>query len=48
MNELKGYHTYEELLSLIKKNGKLYNLDTIQKAYEIAKEAHKGQNEYLV
>lgn len=38
-----NYHTYEELLSLIKKSDKNYNLTTIQEAYNLAKKAHEGQ-----
>ena len=44
MSEFKGYNTYEELLSLIDRSGKKYNLNLIDKAYNVAKEAHKNQN----
>ena len=43
MSEYKGYNTYEELLSLIDRSGKKYNLNLIDKAYNVAKEAHKNQ-----
>ena len=43
MSEYRGYNTYEELLSLIDRSGKKYNLNLIDKAYNVAKEAHKNQ-----
>ena len=43
MSEFKGYNTYKELLSLIDRSGKKYNLRLIDEAYNVAKEAHKNQ-----
>ncbi len=38
-----NYHTYEELLGLIKHSGKNYDIPTIEKAYQTAKKAHANQ-----
>lgn len=43
MAKSKNYHTYEELVELLKKSGRAYNFDIIAKAYKFAKEAHKFQ-----
>ena len=39
----RNYNTYEELLSLIKKSGKNYDLEILEKAYKYACKAHKNQ-----
>lgn len=43
MNQNKKYHTYSELISLIKESGKKYNLMLIDDAYHMALMAHSGQ-----
>lgn len=38
-----NYHTYDELLALIKESGKDYDLKVIDMAYKVACKAHQGQ-----
>lgn len=38
-----NYHTYDELLELIKESGKNYDLKIIDMAYKVACKAHQGQ-----
>ena len=40
---VKHGQSYEELLELIKNSGREFNMEMIQKAYELADGAHKGQ-----
>lgn len=40
---VKHGQSYEELLELIKSSGREFNMEMIQKAYELADGAHKGQ-----
>ena len=47
MQEVKKYNTYEELMDLIDQSGENYDLDLINKAYEVAFNAHKGQKRTL-
>ncbi|MBR2578633.1 MAG: bifunctional (p)ppGpp synthetase/guanosine-3',5'-bis(diphosphate) 3'-pyrophosphohydrolase, partial [Clostridia bacterium] len=43
MKEISNYYTYEELIDLMKKNGRTYDLNVVEKAYQLAKKAHKSQ-----
>ncbi len=43
MKEMSNYYTYEELIDLMKNNGRTYNFDVVERAYNLAKEAHKHQ-----
>lgn len=43
LKEMSNYYTYEELIDLMKKNGRTYNFDVVERAYQLAKEAHKSQ-----
>lgn len=38
-----SYHTYQELIELINHSGKNYDIQTIEKAYTVAKKAHANQ-----
>ena len=40
---MKNYHTFDELIKLINASGKAYNIELINKAYDVAYNAHKGQ-----
>lgn len=45
MSEKKlAYNDYHDLMSIIKQSGKNYDLSKIEKAYNFALNAHKGQN----
>ena len=43
MEGRKKYNTYEELIDLVDQSGENYNLDLINKAYDVAFKAHRGQ-----
>lgn len=43
LNRISNYYTYEELIDLMKNNGRVYDFDVVDKAYRLAKEAHKFQ-----
>ena len=43
MKKISNYYTYEELIDLMKNNGRSYDFGIIERAYKLAKEAHKFQ-----
>ncbi|MDO4199814.1 MAG: bifunctional (p)ppGpp synthetase/guanosine-3',5'-bis(diphosphate) 3'-pyrophosphohydrolase [Clostridia bacterium] len=43
LKEVSNYYTYEELINLMKNNGRTYDFDVIDRAYNLAKGAHKFQ-----
>lgn len=43
MEQERNYHDYEELIELMKRNGRNYDFEIVDEAYKLAKEAHKSQ-----
>ncbi len=43
LKKISNYYTYEELIDLMKNNGRVYDFDVIDRAYNLAKNAHKSQ-----